>query len=461
MLGLMIALVAVILAPLGASANTPAAPAAGNVAQGGPSPTPNTLEWISFDTARQALADHIERRIQWVRSYAFEYMPFPEGMTLCQTFPEGVERPEEVYAGWRYVIRLLDGPSYEVRVSYDLNTTVICDEVTSEIGSGGDDDDGGTVPGDIGTVADGPMEIGAQVPNSLSAEAIDYLNDAGMNWIKIQARPGQGWTGFIQNAHSNGLKVLVSVVGDHDQATDPAYHSGTYGEYLAALASDGADAIEVWNEPNLSREWPEGEISGASYVEMLKTVYPLIKAANSNTIVISAAPAPTGFYGETGCTTQGCNDNVWMEEVAQAGGAQYADCIGVHYNEGVVSPQVSSGDPRDNYPTRYFATNFNRHMNNFPTGMPACYTEIGYLSPEGYGPLPGTFAWAENTSVEEQAEWLAQAAVLASQQTAHPVRLFIVFNLNFTVYGADPQAGYGIVRPDGTCPACETLSAVQ
>jgi hypothetical protein len=40
------------------------------------------------------------------------------------------------------------------------------------------------------------------------------------------------------------------------------------------------------------------------------------------------------------------------------------------------------------------------------------------------------------------------------------VRLMVVFNVDFTVYGADPQGGYAIIRPGGGCPACETLRAV-
>ena len=36
----------------------------------------------------------------------------------------------------------------------------------------------------------------------------------------------------------------------------------------------------------------------------------------------------------------------------------------------------------------------------------------------------------------------------------------IVFNVDFTVYGDDPQAGFAIIRPGGACPACDSLHAV-
>jgi hypothetical protein len=70
--------------------------------------------------------------------------------------------------------------------------------------------------------------------------------------------------------------------------------------------------------------------------------------------VITGALAPTGYFGAAGCTDQGCNDDTYTQQMAAAGAGNYADCIGVHYNEGIVSPKQSSGDPRDNYPTRYF-----------------------------------------------------------------------------------------------------------
>ena len=91
-------------------------------------------------------------------------------------------------------------------------------------------------------------------------------------------------------------------------------------------------------------------------------------------------------------------------------------------------------------------------------GKQACVTEIGYLSPEGYGTLPGGFAWAAETSIAEQATWLAEAAVQAA--SSGRVRLMIVFNVDFQVWTSDPQAGYAIIRADGSCPACTALAGV-
>ena len=92
-------------------------------------------------------------------------------------------------------------------------------------------------------------------------------------------------------------------------------------------------------------------------------------------------------------------------------------------------------------------------------GKPGCYTELGYLTPQGYGALPAGFAWAKDTTVAQQAQWLAEAASKAA--ASGKVRLMIVFNMDFVLFsGSDPQAGYAMIRPDGTCPACSSMAAV-
>ena len=95
----------------------------------------------------------------------------------------------------------------------------------------------------------------------------------------------------------------------------------------------------------------------------------------------------------------------------------------------------------------------------FP-GKSICWTELGYLSGEGFGtPIPANFAWASNVTVAQQAEWLAQAAAISAQDPR--VSMLIVWNVNYDLWGADPQGGYAIIRPDGSCPACATLGQVM
>jgi len=426
-----------------------AAPAA----QGGPTATPEDPAWLAFAAARAALEEKTNQDLTFVRSWEFEDAEWVGGIDDCRALDED-EQPHQLYFGWRFVITTLGGAQYEVRTSYDRTIVTICDEVTVAAAGGGAAGSGAPAPV-TGSAAVGAFELGGQVtglyPNTRNA-----LNAAHMKWVKMQLQMGQDASGLIAEAHGAGYKILFSVIGDKGQVMNGAYQD-SYAAYVAGLARGGADGIEIWNEMNIDREWPAGQVNGANYVPLLAKSFNAIKSANANTLVITGALAPTGFFGAAGCTAQGCNDDVYTQQMAAAGAGQYADCIGLHYNEGIISPSASSGDPRGGYPTYYFGSMLSRAIAPFG-GKQACITEIGYVSPDGYGPLPAGFAWGQNTSVAEQAQWLAEAAVIAANSGR--VRLMIVFNVDFTLYGSDPQAGYAIIRADGSCPACQTLAGV-
>lgn len=304
------------------------------------------------------------------------------------------------------------------------------------------------------------FEYGGHVTSAASGRAANAMRSAGMTWMKVQIRYRLGGgTGDaiaqVNAAKANGFKILIGTVGVPEELRSggDAYLQ-QYAQWLAGIAAGGADAIEVWNEPNLDREWPNGQLSGASYANMLRIAYNAIKGANPGTIVISGAPAPTG--AEAAFPGAVLNDDNFLRQMVNAGGMQYLDCVGAHYNEGIVSPTQTSGDPRGNYYTRYFDTMVNTYWSITGGSKPLCFTELGFLTSEGYPPLPSFFSWAENVTLQQQAAWLAQAAVRASQSGR--VSLMIVWNVDFTLYASDPQGGYAMIRPDGSCPACQALA---
>lgn len=305
----------------------------------------------------------------------------------------------------------------------------------------------------------GAFELGGQAIHGGIPHAAD-MKRAGMTWVKIQINAvGQDAAGAINNAHAQGFKILISFLQPGGPVLDGGFQQQV-ASYLAGVASQGADAIEVWNEANLDRDWPSGQTTGASYTQFLQKSYQAIKAANNNTIVISAAPAPTGYNGG-GCNNF-CDDLPWLQQFVAAGGLNYTDCVGIHYNEGIVPPTEIGTDPRDNFYSRYYATMVNTYAGAINNSRPLCFTELGYLTGEGYAPLEQvapSFAWAKNTTVAQQAQWLASAVSIAKGGGA--IRMIIVFNVDYTAYGSDPQAGYAIERADGTCPACDALSGVM
>jgi hypothetical protein len=294
-----------------------------------------------------------------------------------------------------------------------------------------------------------------------SQYASDQMLRAGMTWVKRQWRffPGQDSgmvAGWINDAHARGFRILLGIVGEGGQLYNEGYFD-QYAAFVGGVAAQGADAIEVWNEMNIDREWPAGRIDAASYTDLLARSYNAIKNANPGTMVVSGALAPTGFFG--GCSPNGCDDNLYLRGMANAGAARYMDCVGVHYNEGILPPNATSGDPRGSstHYTRYFRPMMNTYRSAFGNSRPLCFTELGYLTPEGFPALPGGFAWAQNVTLAQQAAWLDQAVSIAAG-TGY-VRLFIIWNIDFTTYDSDPQAGFAIIRPGGACPACDALGS--
>ncbi len=361
-----------------------------------------------------------------------------------------------------------EGWIFTTLLTLNSGTTVAGLEVATApplSGGGGGDDGGGSNPAPPPPVSppvagNSNFELGGQAFGAPYA----LMSFAGMTWVKRQHKwsPGQSGSdlaGTIAEAHNGGFKILLSIPGQVYPQSLPNFSA--YTEFLRSVAAlpDPPDAIEIWNEMNIDAEWPLGHISASSYVNnMLAPAYNAIKSVNGNIMVISGAPAPTGFFG--GCGSNGCDDGLYMADMAAAGGANYMDCIGIHYNEGIVSPNQQSGDPRGNdHYTRFFWGMVDTYYNAFGGARPLCFTELGYLSPEGYGGLPGGFAWAGNVTIAQQSQWLAETASLSAN--SGKVRMMIVWNIDSTTWGDDPQAGYAIIRQGGSCPACDALRQVM
>lgn len=314
-----------------------------------------------------------------------------------------------------------------------------------------------------GSIASG-FEYGGHVTNTHSDRAAGAMNQAGMTWMKVQVRwaQGNGTEGAqqaIEGARARGFRVLLGIVG---YPAELAAGGGGYIQQFANWAGDvaalGPDAIEVWNEPNLSREWPGGpSLSGANYTALLSASYSAIKSRNSNVMVISAALAPTG--AAPAYPNDVVNDNDFLRQMVDAGALNVMDCLGMHYNEGLTSPYATSGDPRDNYYTRYLPTMIDMYWNITGGQRPICITELGYVTPEGYGSLPVGFEWGQNMTIANQSAWLAES--IAYSSNTGRVQLLIIWNVDFQNTASDPMGGYAMIRADGSCPACGAIAGAR
>ena len=99
-----------------------------------------------------------------------------------------------------------------------------------------------------------------------------------------------------------------------------------FGDFCYALADrykGKIAAYQVWNEPNLAREWGNQPPNPAQYVELLKVCYIGIKTADPDALVISAGMAATGTSGN-----EAMPDDPFIEQMYQAGAAPYFDHAG-------------------------------------------------------------------------------------------------------------------------------------
>ena len=211
-----------------------------------------------------------------------------------------------------------------------------------------------------GTFADASMtspDFGAQAflwwREEVAQRDLGLMKDAGFRWVKQafawETIEGAGkgeydWSiadRVVRQANASGLKLLARVSSDPDKtdfwAGTPPGNAAHFADFVFALASRyncGPQAVgciqayQVWNEPNLAREWGGNRPNPGEYVQFLGQAYAAIKRANPGALVISAGMAPTGDDSAIAMP-----DDKFYDQMYQAMGGNssgYFDALGVH-----------------------------------------------------------------------------------------------------------------------------------
>ena len=154
----------------------------------------------------------------------------------------------------------------------------------------------------------------------LSERSHAYLvHDMNFHWAvwPLQwrlAEPTSGdydWSALddlLTAADTLDLEVILRVTSAPDWARSgpepaPPDNMNDLGDFMYALASHARGKVAgyvIWNEPNLPIYWG-GNPSPAQYVNMLKAVYPRVKAADPNAALITSGMATTGGGGGAAC----------------------------------------------------------------------------------------------------------------------------------------------------------------
>jgi polysaccharide biosynthesis protein PslG len=318
------------------------------------------------------------------------------------------------------------------------------------------------------------MEYGAAVfpmghPDSTDRD-FDALVAAGMNWAKIpvQWRSVEGackgcfdWADLdrvVAAAGARGIRLIARLDHQPDWAriapaeNGPPDNPDDYTDFVAQLvwrySSGGIPVIEIWNEPNLSREWGGAVIDrnqAAQYVYMLKLAYQAAKAIDPNITVLSAGLSPTGTADGTAQP-----DDAYLQWMYEEDLALYSDGIGLHGNSYGLPPATPlMADAARPHPSFYFRRVEQLHdimVANGDGGKQVWLLEFGYTS----DPVNPAYAWH---AVDEftKAEYLVQGLEYAKSS-------WYPWIAQITVWAfADPewdpsreQYWWAITEPDGT-----------
>lgn len=330
-------------------------------------------------------------------------------------------------------------------------------------------------------------------------------NQLGMDWIKVQiewptvhpsADAGQWfiYDGVIDQAFNYGLNVMLSVVGAPEWTRASGGENGPpddYNQYYAFLEElltryEGkVQAIEVWNEQNLDREWQTSAgLVPAQYVEFLSGAYETIKAHNPDIIVISGALSPTGFHD----AVTSFDDFIYLDELLAAGMLDYADCVGVHHNGYNVPPSAgvedllalpeaqtasfrgpfgppfdAAGNPHHSWSFRTTLEGYAEKVHAVDPDMKLCVTEFGWASSEGYDQAPEGFGFAADNTLEEQATYIVDA--YQQMRESGDVWLTFLFNFDYGNKSGGPtndNVPYSIVDVNGAPrPAFGAIAAME
>ena len=315
-------------------------------------------------------------------------------------------------------------------------------------------------------------------------DLLRHFEALGVGWVKVQVswklhepRPGEyneelfgELDRLVAGANGQDVKVLLSVSKAPEWSRPTTEMDGPPGDYgqfegfmrtLATRYTGQVAAYELWNEPNLQREWNGTPLSAADFVELMRRGAAGVRSADPAALIISGAPATTGINDGVNAI----DDRVYFGGMLAAGVAEFVDGAGVHPYGWANPPDARAADAtqvsssHNNHPSFFFADTLEEyHELLVAAGAEAITlwpTEFGWGSFEGLvtdtgdpaSPPPGSEFMADNS------EWEQAVYTLRAFELAHGwewVGPMFLWNLNFTkALGPEFQeVGYSLLRHD-------------
>jgi hypothetical protein len=316
-----------------------------------------------------------------------------------------------------------------------------------------------------------------------------HLERLGVGWVKVQVswklhQPAPDrldedlfaeLDALVSAAERRGIQVLLGVAKAPEwsrpttELDGPPLERSDFEAFMRLLAGryqGRVAAYELWNEPNLRREWNGMPLSATGFVALVQSGAAGVRSADPVATLISGAPAPTGINDGLAAI----DDRLFLRQALSAGLANVVDGIGVHPYGWANPPDGRFGQPgttssHNNHPSFFFLDTLLDYRlileENGQAGRPLWATELGWGSFDGLGaPPPAGAEFMAEVTEWRQAEHTMRALELARDWPwAGP---FFLWNLNFApTFGPEfAESGYSLLGLDGAPrPAYLALAA--
>jgi hypothetical protein len=299
-----------------------------------------------------------------------------------------------------------------------------------------------------------PDEQGQMKPEVL-AKYDAIVNAVAASGLKLIVRVGEppAWAASLK-------KTIVSYTKQPpaDPAPDDLSTSGPFANFLYGLASRYAGKVagwQIWNEPNLYREWGQSP-DPAGYARLLKTAYHVIKAGDPNTLVISAGMSPTGVG-----RPEALPDDTYIEEMYQSftnrSSNGYFDVLGAHGAGYKAPPEMDPAEvARDKNYGGHRSFCFRRVedlravMERYGDGKKqVALLEFGWVI-DGGAKLHESYRWYAQTP-DKQAEYIVGAYKWAKEKWASWIGVMsVIYILSPDFKDTEEYYWWAITDPNGT-----------
>ncbi len=314
------------------------------------------------------------------------------------------------------------------------------------------------------------------------------VQNAHFGWIKLQMpwsamepqRQVYDWSEadrIVETAMDHDLKIIARISdtpswaradgGQNGAVDSPPDNYQDYADFIFAFVqhfrSDKkrVHAIEIWNEPNIAREWANQPPNPAQYVQLLKLAYAAAKDASPRITVLTGALTPTGTNDQTAMP-----DDVFLEQMYQNGLQGNYDVLSVHAAGYKAAPETDPAQVEADPSLgghRFFCF---RHVEDVRAQMVAhgdadkqiWITEFGWTS-DTVHPEYSWFQVDENT----KADYLVRAYAWAHNNWSPWIGVMTAWTLAAPYWDpTNEQYYWSVTNPDGTTrPAYDRLAAAR